>query len=146
MKKLVLIALALMAFTANAQERKNHDKPNFTPEEVAELRTKQMTLDLDLTEAQQKQVGKINLEEATFRHQKRSAMKTGEASEKPSKEARLKMKHEMLDRQIELKAKMKQVLNESQYEKWVEKRESKKQRHMKRHKKDGTKKLQRKID
>ena len=132
MKKIFLIALALVTIQVSAQNKKQEfrkgDKmergqrmSDFTPEEMAQLQTKKMTLDLDLTKAQQKQIEKINLENAKERKAKMDArqakMKDGKG-EKPSKEERLKMMNERLDKQLEVKQKMKQVLNAEQFEKW----------------------------
>lgn len=63
MKKLLLIAIALITVNATAQEGKRerqnkgeHERvqqfKDFSPEEVATLQTKKMTLHLDLTDAQ----------------------------------------------------------------------------------------------
>ena len=128
MKKIVIIAVALFALQINAQERgeKKADRQDFTPEEIAGLQTKQMTLYLDLTETQQEKVSAIILENATTRKAKMEAFKNKKGktdAEKPSKEEILKMKHEMLDAQIANKQKMKQVLNEEQFKKWEEKQD-----------------------
>jgi len=128
MKKIVIIAMALFALQINAQERgeKRADRPDFTPEEIAGLQTKQMTLDLDLTEAQQQKVSAIILENATVKKAKMEAFKKNKEKadgEKPSKDEMLKMKHEMLDAQIANKQKMKQVLNEDQFKKWEKQQE-----------------------
>ncbi|WP_418511805.1 hypothetical protein [Corallibacter sp.] len=126
MKKLVIIALAFVSVQAMAQDRKhrNGDRQDkmaqYTPEQIAELQTKQMTLELDLSDAQQKDVQKINLENAQLRKQamdKRREMKENNA-ERPSKEAMLKYKNDKLDQQIATKRKMKDILNEEQYSKW----------------------------
>lgn len=130
MKKLFLIALALVAIQVSAQERRGHkqDKKEraermseYTPEEIAELQTKQMTLQLDLTEAQQKQIMAINVENAksrkAFMEERKQAMENDE-QEKPSKEERLKMKNDILDKKIAVKKQMKEILNKEQYEKW----------------------------
>ena len=131
MKKLIVIAIALFTLQINAQERgeKRVDRPDFTPEEMAQLQTKKMTLDLDLTEAQQREVAKINLENAKARKAKMEAFKGKKEKmkgERPSKEELLNMKNEMLDAQIANKQKMKRVLNEKQLEKW-EKHQGKRQ-------------------
>lgn len=140
MKKLFLIALALVTIQVSAQNKKQGDKKgdrmenrqgmkDFTPEEMAQLQTKKMTLDLDLTASQQKKIEKLNLEKATDRKAKMEArqakMKAGKG-EKPSKEERLAMMNERLDKQMETKKKMKQILNDDQFEKW-EKTMSRKQ-------------------
>lgn len=146
MKKLVLIALALITLQATAQERKDRQKMDkkeraermskYTPEEIAEIQTKQMTLQLDLSEAQQKQIMAINVENAKSRkammEKRKEAMDNGERKE-PTKEERLQMKNAMLDRQIAIKKQMKDILNKEQYEKWeaMAKEKMKKGRHQK---------------
>lgn len=128
MKKIVVIAMALFALQINAQERgeKRANRPDFTPEEIAGLQTKQMTLDLDLTEAQQEKVRVIILKNATTKKAMKEEFKSKKGktdAEKPSKEEMLKMKHQMLDAQISNKQEMKQVLNEEQFKKWEKKQE-----------------------
>ncbi|WP_452228006.1 MULTISPECIES: hypothetical protein [unclassified Lacinutrix] len=121
MKKLLVIALALITIQVSAQEKRGEKgkKANLAPEEMAQLQTKKMTLDLDLTEAQQKEVGVINLENAKARKAQMQARKSKKDSEeKPSKEERLKMKNDRLDAQIATKKKMKSILNADQYTKW----------------------------
>ena len=132
MNKLILIALALVTIQVSAQNRNRDNRKgdrmeqrdkfkDFTPEEVAQLQTKQMALNLNLTEAQQKQIQKINLENALDRKAKmeaRQARMKDENAEKPSKEERLKMMNERLDKQLEMKQKMSKILNADQFEKW----------------------------
>lgn len=133
MKRLFLIALALVTLQITAQDRKHMSKKDervenmqsYTPEEMAELQTKKMTLALDLTESQQKQVMALNLENAKERKaimKKRQEMKKEEEASL-SKEDKLKMKNNMLDKQIAMKAKMKKILNDEQYSKWENLRE-----------------------
>lgn len=131
MKKLFLIALALITIQVSAQERRGHHKQDkkeraermseYTPEEVAELQTKQMTLQLDLTEAQQKQIMALNVENAKFRKafmEERKKAKENDDAKEPTKEERLKMKNDMLDKKIAVKKQMKEILNAEQYKKW----------------------------
>lgn len=147
MKKIVFIALALMAFQLTAQDKK--EGPNrehaekmqryqdYTPEEMANLQTKKMTLHLDLNESQQKEIKKLNLENALSRKAKIEAHKAQKESgnmEKPSKEVRLKMMNDRLDRQIEMKAKMKKILNAEQFKKWEKSQEEMKNKHHRKHK------------
>ncbi len=131
MKNLLMIAIALMTISANAQERKKIEKKegienraemrqNLTPEESAKLQTKKMTLRLDLNEKQQIEVEKLFLAQAKERSSKIEAFKSKKetaAGEKLSKEERLKMKNDRLDYQIEMKKKMKVILNADQYAK-----------------------------
>ena len=124
MKKLVFIAIALFTLNAMAQQdgprqRKGHDKEragrDLSPEEMANLKTKEMTLHLDLTDAQQKKVSALMLAEAKVRKAKMEERKEKESSEKPSKEEHLKMMNERLDAQISMKREMKEILTAEQY-------------------------------
>ena len=85
-----------------------------------------MTLDLDLDAQQQKEVKTILLEQAKKREAKMAEMKAKrEKGEKPSADERFEMKNEMLDNQIEMKAKMKKILKPEQYKKWEENQDEK---------------------
>jgi protein CpxP len=130
MKKLIIIAIALITIQGIAQGEKKQ-RPNsqerlqkmndLTPDETATLKTKKMTLHLDLNEKQQKDIYKINLENATKRKEMMATMKAKKESgqmEKPSKEQRLAMQNAKLDHQIATKAKMKSILNADQFAKW----------------------------
>jgi periplasmic protein CpxP/Spy len=132
MKKLILIALAFIAIQATAQERKGdrsqNDRKeraqqfqNVSAEDMATLQTKKLTLHLDLNASQQKEIQKLNLENATVMKTKmeaRKAAKENGSAQKPSQEDYLKMMNEKLDHQIAMKAKMKNILNADQFEKW----------------------------
>lgn len=131
MKKLILIALAFLALQATAQQqkkeyrhvnlKKNHAFAQFTPEEVATIKTKKMTLFLDLDSSQQREIQKINIEKATARKaqmEARKAKKESGTNGKPSKEERVAKINKMLDYKIATKAKMKEILNAEQYAKW----------------------------
>ena len=131
MRKVILIALAFVTLQAVAQEKKKGDikkdrqsrmmVKDLSPEEIATLGSKKMTLALDLTEKQQTEVKAILLEQATSRKKKMEAfkeMKEKDDAKKPSKEERLKMMNEKLDHQIAMKKKMKAILNAEQFEKW----------------------------
>ena len=130
MKKLAVIALMLVTIQVSAQGPRQGKvrHADFTPEEMAQLQTKKMTLDLDLTASQQREVSAINLENAKARKAKMESFKNRkENTERPSKEDILKMKNEKLDAQIATKKKMKAILNADQYEKF-EKLEGRKQK------------------
>lgn len=130
MKKLILIAIAFIGIQAIAQEQ-NNERPNkqkrhqkmmnLSAEDMATLKTKKMTLFLDLNESQQAEIKKINLENATKRKAMmaaRQAKKEQGETQKPTQEQRLKMANAKLDHKIAMKAKMKNILNEAQYAKW----------------------------
>lgn len=132
MKNLLMIVLAVVTISVSAQERKRDGQKgamkehmelhqDMTPQEMASLQTKKMTLQLDLTDKQQKEVESILLEEAKMRKAKMAERKAKMGKTdgvKPSKEERLKMVNERLDQQIEMKKKMKAILNAKQYEKF----------------------------
>jgi len=132
MKKIVIILFALVALQVTAQEKKrDHQRDgqraqmeamkDLSPEEIATLQTKKMTLHLDLNETQQKKVETLFLEEAKLRKAKmeeRKAIKESGERKTITKEDKYKMMNERLDRQIEMKQKMKSILNDEQFEKW----------------------------
>ncbi|MCF7560587.1 hypothetical protein L3X39_08050 [Sabulilitoribacter multivorans] len=130
MKKLIVIAIALISIKGIAQDEKKkapnqHERSqkmaNLTAEEIATLQTKKMTLHLDLNESQQAKIQKINLDNATKRKammEERKAKKESGEFKKPTTEERYKMENAKLDHQIAMKAKMKEILNEEQYAKW----------------------------
>ncbi|WP_299529695.1 Spy/CpxP family protein refolding chaperone [Ulvibacterium sp.] len=125
MKKIVVLVTLLTGVTVMAQEgRKNHHRAamkDLTPEQIATLHTKKMTLALDLTEVQQKQIQVLSLENAKLRKAKmeeRKAKRESGESKKPTSEERYTMQLERLDHQIAHKAEMKAILSPEQYEKW----------------------------
>ena len=133
MKKLCIIAIAFITLQATAQDQKpaltkskvERVKSDMTPEDIAQIQTKKMTLELDLNESQQKQVNALLLEEARNRAEKKEAYNkikdNAEAKAALTKEDRVKMMNERLDNQIAMKAKMKNILNADQYAKWEQK-------------------------
>ena|SRR5690554_1090445 len=126
MKNLVLVIALMMGLSAMAQktgQEKRHkgDMKSMNSEQMATLQTKRMTLALDLTDAQQKQIQSLNLENATKRAEKMKAMKakkeSGELKEITS-EDHYAMKSAMLDHQIAQKEKIRNILSAEQYAKW----------------------------
>ena len=129
MKKIVIVLIALITFQANAQHKEEgrhdskkerfHKMKDVSPEDMAQLYTKKLTLALDLTEAQQKKINAMSLKQAKAKKAKMEArMKAKEAAKKRSQEERLKAMNERLDAQIAHKKEMKAILNAEQYEKW----------------------------
>lgn len=129
MKKLILIAMAFVTLQAVAQDkRKGGEKSerkmmkDLSAEEIATLGSKKMTLELDLSTAQQAQVKAVLLEQATTRKQKmaeREKMRNGDDNKRLTKEERLEMTNAKLDSQIAMKKEMKSILTAEQYEKWT---------------------------
>lgn len=108
--------LADKPFAHNRHEKLQ--KEHFTPQQRAELKSKQLTLKLDLTDKQQKEVEKVFL---TAENQKEDAHKqrleARKAGTRPTAEEHLAARNRMLDTRIAMKRELKKVLNADQYSK-----------------------------
>ena len=150
MKKIMITLLLLIGMPTMAQRSEGKAgkgqrsaMQDFTPEEIATLHSKKMTLALDLTSVQQNKVKALALENARERKTKMSERKAKRKegdTKKLTSEERFTMQNAMLDRKIAQKAKMKNILSEDQYSKW-EKMEAHKHHKMRKSgKKNGFKK------
>ena len=138
MKQVLMIFLIVVSATLQAQppgkgregHRKNmHDKmEQLSPQQKAELKTKEMTLHLDLTEVQQTEILKLNLEMATKREQNKPKMK--EKGEISANEMYARVSNR-LDEKIATKKKLKSILTKEQFEKFEKSqfRKGKERRH-----------------
>lgn len=127
MKKLLIIAIAFISFQAIAQE---HHKPNrkemkreyfkdMSAEDMATLKTKKLTLMLDLDDSQAKKVYNVVLGESKFLKEKMASKEDKKDKKKEfSKEEKLKLANERLDRKIAFKRAMKSILNDEQYKRF----------------------------
>lgn len=125
MKKMLIIALVFIGTTLFAQpgldHRPSHKKEmrekmrDLTPKQRAELKTKQMTLHLDLNEAQQQKVQLLN---ESFETKMNVFRKDRESGKDFSKEELFRHKSDMLDAQINQKQQLKSILTEDQFAKW----------------------------
>ncbi len=125
MKKLFVLALTILSLNAFAQEKKEHKnerkaelseiRKQMTPDEMTALRIKKMTLQLDLTEEQQKTLYPIFLKEAKERKDRHN--NKVDKKEKLSKDDFVALKNQKLDHQIALKEKLKTILTPEQFEK-----------------------------
>lgn len=127
MKKVIIAAMLLIGVIATAQTNTSKENSprkglsDLTPEQMAILKTKKMTLALDLTASQQEKIKTLQLENAKLRQSKmeeRKAQKEAGDTKKRSSEERFNMANARLDRQIAQKTEMKKILSETQYEKW----------------------------
>jgi len=127
-----ILAMAMMAgVTMSAQADKNfkldnkrpgkeHHEP-FTPEQRAELKVKQLTLALDLSNKQQKEMQKLLLDQNKDREQFIKSLKANAASgKKPSADERFAMQTKRLDAQIAMQREVRKVLTEDQFSKYEE--------------------------
>ena len=125
MKKVIIAMVLIAGFTGMAQKgphRSNHAAmKDLTPEQVATLQTKKLTLALDLSTSQQKAIQELHVENVKLRKEKRASARAGNTDGergKPSSEELYAMQNERLDRMIFVKAQMKESLSPEQYEKW----------------------------
>ncbi|CAM3311187.1 hypothetical protein [Aequorivita lipolytica] len=119
MKKAIIIFMALITFALTAQnknsdrrEQRKEMKENFTPEQKAELKTKKMTLALNLDESQQLKVKQLILEKQRTKPERRENRSEMTGTEK------FEAKSAMLDRRIAMKKELKKILTEEQITKW----------------------------
>ncbi|WP_157373930.1 DUF4890 domain-containing protein [Arenibacter certesii] len=121
MRKLTFTILLMIGFTAFAQNDHRKGMKDMSPEHMATLQTKQMTLSLGLNDTQQAQIQKLNVENATLRMEKvkemRAKKENGEMK-KPTSEERYALKNERLDHQIAQKQQLQKILTKEQFEKW----------------------------
>jgi hypothetical protein len=130
MKKLIVAALLVVGMTAFAQVKKQPE-PNSRPmeklsaEQRSQLELKKMTLDLDLNAEQQKEMGKIIVDQQAKREAKRLEREAHKKDNtKPTADQIFAMKNQMLDEQIATKEKVKKILTPEQLKKWETIRES----------------------
>jgi len=124
MKKLMIIALAFVTTIGFSQDRERNqemrqkmqqERQSLTPEQRAEINTKRLTIQLDLTEAQQKQV--LNLQQEMA---KERAVKKQEMKNKAEEAGYYEKANKRLDSRKAYQDKMKAILTESQYSTWKE--------------------------
>jgi protein CpxP len=132
------VSMAAQAPADKPQAHTRHEKmqrEHLTPQQRAELKSKQLTLKLDLSDKQQKDVEKLLLgaetkKEATIA--KRIEAKN--AGVKPTQEERLAMRNAMLDDRIAMKRDLKKILSAEQYFKFEKLQEERAQKHLKQQK------------
>lgn len=123
MKKIIVLALLLVGITVVAQERNRKHQGNkmeqFTPEQQSQLMLKKMTLELDLSDAQQKEMSAFISEKIAKKEAHKAEMKAmKEKGVAPTSDERFSMATKMLDEQIASKKSMQKILNAKQFEKW----------------------------
>ena len=121
----MLVALLMIGMTIFAQERNRKQQGNemeqFSPEQRSQLQVKKLTLELDLNDAQQKEMKVVIADMNTKKEAHRTAMKAMRDKDvKPTTDERFTMKMKMLDEQIAMKKRMEKILNPKQFEKWNE--------------------------
>ena len=129
MRKVIIALVLLGSFSAvQAQGHQAMKKmkaqrqmlSELAPEERATLKTKKMTLALDLTAKQQRGVQALNEEEACWKQEMMENRKEArESSEtRSSAEERYKRQNQVLDQQIAYQQQLRELLDEDQYLRW----------------------------
>lgn len=134
MKKVLIAVALIVGMASNAQEkmegRRNARENQLTKEQRQELHLKKMTLDLDLSTAQQKEIQVVLNEQSNKRETALANRKEKQAAnaKKPTADERFAIKNQMLDDQIAMKARMKKILSNEQFKKWETMKENKNDR------------------
>lgn len=134
MKKILMAILVMATISVTAQDHnmkgKRGDLKDLSPEQVATLQTKKMTLALDLNESQQAKIKTILTEDATARKAKMEERKASKEDGKKvlTAEEKYARQNERLDHQIARKEEMRSILSADQFEKWEKMSHRKKMR------------------
>ena len=122
MNKLASILVMVFAFTITTQAQKKDKrmhKEKFSIEQQTMLAIKKMTLDLELTDAQQRKMKPLITQQIKDRNKYFEQMKKlKETDKKPSTEELFNLKIEQLDQKIAHKKEIKSVLNKEQFDKY----------------------------
>ena len=138
MKKVLIATVFLIGMTSFAQEKKVRTEraqmEKMTSQQRNELHLKKMTLDLDLTVTQQKEMSKIIAEQGTKKEARMTERKANNYVTKKQLTADEKFakKSRMLDEQIVMKDRMKKVLSADQFKRWEDMKDQRNQRMKKR--------------
>lgn len=130
MKKLIMAILVMAGISVTAQDHMNGKRGemrDLSPEQVATLQTKKMTLALDLNESQQSKIKSMLTEDAKMHKANMEDFKTRkEEGKKMTANEKFEKQNARLDHQITRKKEMKSILSAEQYEKWGKMKHKKK--------------------
>ena len=124
MKKVIIALVLLVGMTSLAQEKKVRSErtqmEQMTSEQRNELHLKKMTLELDLTATQQKELSKIIAEQGSKKEARITERKANkdETKKQLTADEKFAKKSRKLDEQIVMKERMKKVLSADQFKKW----------------------------
>lgn len=127
MKTFIAAALMLAATSIFAQAKLEGRAQQLSAEQKTELQVKRMTLDLELTEKQQKEIKSLVLEQnQKLEERRKDRDQRREEMAKMTKDERFKMQSQALDDELAFQAKVKKILTDDQYVKWQAQRERRK--------------------
>jgi hypothetical protein len=121
--KNVFILILMISMTGGIYAQKGQSErwseSDWTPEQIAELKTKKMALALDLSDQQQSKLMAVNQQWANKQKSlKEKFQKERAEAETLSSDQKFEHHSQMLDLQIEYQKEMKGLLNEEQYTDW----------------------------
>ncbi|HEX8562538.1 MAG TPA: hypothetical protein VF676_06110 [Flavobacterium sp.] len=137
MRNLLMAAVLIMGLTTFAQEGKKVEDAKarteqLTPQQRQELRLKELTLKLDLSASQQKEMSKILSEQQAKRTAAIAERKTNkDAAKQLTAEEKFARKNKRLDDQIAMQQRLRSFLTPEQMTKW-EQMKAYKSKHSKR--------------
>ncbi|MEO0573269.1 MAG: hypothetical protein AAF039_16295 [Bacteroidota bacterium] len=144
----MLVASALLIGAMASAQREGYGAQrgalhqDLTAEQLATLKTKKMTLALDLNEKQQEAIFEFNVANAEFRKEKmeeRKAQKERGERSRPTSEERYSMANAQLDRMIAQQKELKKILNDEQFDQWKKMQTYKHAHHKRSRQKEGRK-------
>ena len=119
MKKIASILVVAIAFTFTTQAQKGPKKmkeSDFSVEQQTTLAVKKLTLALDLSDAQQRQIKPVIAEKIADKKANFQNRKEGKKDRKKlSADERYAKQNQRLDKEIAMQNKMKRILNDEQY-------------------------------
>lgn len=122
MKKLIVVALLSLTISGIAQEKKNQvreERVEYTPQQRTELQVKKLTLELDLSAKQQKEITEMVTNQQVKREALKTEMKNRKAENKKlTADEKFVLKSKMLDERIATKNQVKKILTPEQLVKW----------------------------
>ena len=134
MKKLVLAVCLCATMLGFAQEKEARGgRERMAPEQQVQLQVKKMTLDLDLTAKQQKEVEKLLMDQSKKREEARATQGDVRKNYKEmTADERFALQNKRMDDKIAFKGEMKKILNSGQMEKWEKQSEMRQEKITKR--------------
>lgn len=122
MKKWILAGLLLFGLSATAQRMQRDwqgrkQMPEFSTDEMAALQSKQMTLALDLSTAQEQQLQQLLAKRIADRRERWEAHQKDTIAMADPHQRYVRMS-ERLDREIAFRRELRKVLGEASYEQW----------------------------
>ena len=134
MKTVTLVLLMVIGITFNGFSQETNSKENQTLEQKNVLQLKKLTLVLNLSASQQKDLAPILAEQNKNRELKKlERQKSKDAKAKLTNDEKFNLKNKSLDEQIALKEKLSKILNDDQMKKWESMRQKKMAKKQKKH-------------